>query len=65
MCKMNEVILVFVRDYEINGEYRVWTVYSEWTSEEQIAADIQRARDNTQIGEDTEYCIERWNIWNN
>ena len=59
-----EVILVFVKDYEVDGEWNVWNVYSEYTTDEQIAMDIQEAKDNREIGEDSEYYTERWNVWN-
>lgn len=60
---MHEVILVFVKDYEADGEWHVWGVYSEYATDEQIATDIQEAKDNREIGEDSEYSTERWNVW--
>lgn len=59
-----EVILVFVKDYEVDGEFQVWNVYSEYTSDEEIERDIQEAKDNGTMGEDAEYVSERWNVWN-
>lgn len=59
-----EVILTYIKDYDVDGEWHVWNVYSEYTSDEQIECDIEEARNNGEIGEDAEFYTERWNVWN-
>lgn len=61
---MEEVILVFVKDYDDDGEYHVWGVYSKYSSEQGIDKDIQEAKKARMISNDAEYYIERWNVYN-
>lgn len=57
-----EVILAFVKDYNIDGEYHVWDVYSEYATDEQIEKDIQDAKNAGEIEKDSEYFTERWMV---
>lgn len=60
---MKEVILIFVKDYDVDGEWQLWNVCSPYLSEEEIETMMQDAKNNGEIGEGAEYCTEEWPIW--
>ena len=60
---MEEVIVIFVKDYEVDGEWRFWLVCSPYLSKEDIETIVQDAKNNGEIGEDAEYYTEEYPIW--
>lgn len=60
---MNVVILVFVKDYDVDGEWNIWEVCSPSMSDKDIGKMIQDAKNNGIIGWDAEYYTEEWSVW--
>lgn len=54
-----EVILVYVKDYDVDGEWRPWNIYSEYTSNKAIEKEFKEAQANREIGPDAEFSTER------
>lgn len=59
---MDDVILVYIKDYEVNGEWELWNIFSQYASDEDIEAEINKAKFNGEMSEDAEYMTERWTI---
>ena len=60
---MDEVILIFVKDYEVDGEWQPWIICSPYLSDEEIETMVQDAKNNGEMGEDAEYYTEKWPVW--
>ena len=60
---MDKVILVYVKDYEVDGELNVWNVYSSEATHKQIHDDLLKARRNGEIGNGFEWKMEEWSLY--
>ena len=60
---MDEVILAYVRDYEIDGEWHLWNIYSPYYSDTAIEKEFNQAKIDREFAEDAELSIERWTVW--